>query len=237
MSIYAVNGKEPIAAWIPSLDTGLVDLIGSNDLSLSGSAVIVSSAGAGGSKAIDGTGSTSDFAHADLDISGYAAISFSFWIEKLTNSEGGQRFLRVFHSGADDIRFFSPDGLTAFNFTMDDGSTSGQLTGTVDDQWLHIVGTHDGSTQRLFINGSEVGFAAKTFDYAGAEGGIELVRALSLIDDIRIFDQDLDSTDVTALYTAQRGGNASGIVEEGITQTELNRQEIAEKFANHEVSL
>ena len=37
MTIYAVNGKEPVAAWIPSLDTAgngtttLTDLVGSNN--------------------------------------------------------------------------------------------------------------------------------------------------------------------------------------------------------------
>ena len=37
MSLYAVNGKEPVAAWIPSLDTAgngtttLTDLVGSNN--------------------------------------------------------------------------------------------------------------------------------------------------------------------------------------------------------------
>ena len=61
MSLYAVNGKEQIAAWIPSLDTAgngtttLTDLVGSNDGTLTNmdAADWVADTDAGGVRALD----------------------------------------------------------------------------------------------------------------------------------------------------------------------------------------
>jgi len=53
MSIYAVNGKTPIAAWVPTRPQNATDVIVSNDGTLTNGASVVSATGEGGSHAFD----------------------------------------------------------------------------------------------------------------------------------------------------------------------------------------
>lgn len=92
MSIYAVNGKEPIAAWIPSLDTAgngtttLTDLVGSNHGTLTNMDAAtdwVADTGAGGVRALDFDGVNDHVVFSPPAFSSTA--SFSLWVKPATN--------------------------------------------------------------------------------------------------------------------------------------------------------
>lgn len=100
MSVYAVNGKEPSSAWIPSLDTAgngtttLTDLIGSKHATLTnfaltgGSSNWVSDTESGGVRALDFDNSN-DYANiGSVDVlPSSGAMSLSWW-EKHTSAVG-----------------------------------------------------------------------------------------------------------------------------------------------------
>jgi hypothetical protein len=96
MSIYAVNGKTPVAAWIPSRDdagngtTTLNDLVGSNNGTLTNFALTgttsnwVADTGAGGIRALDfdGVNDFINFTSSAIN-GGSGTISISAWINPL----------------------------------------------------------------------------------------------------------------------------------------------------------
>jgi hypothetical protein len=100
MSIYAVNSKEPIAAWIPSLDTAgngtttLNDLIGAKHATLTNFAMAgstsnwVADTDAGGVRALDFDNSDdyADIGAVDV-LPSSGALGLSWW-EKITSSAG-----------------------------------------------------------------------------------------------------------------------------------------------------
>jgi len=123
--------------------------------------------------ALDGTNDYLDVG--TLDYTDYTAFSVSIWIKPSGTKDANARLFSIFHSGTqDDIRIFSASG-TDLGWTMDDGDASGTINTTItDDVWHHIVGTHDGSRQKLYVDGVLIGDTAKTFNYAGL-GGLTVI--------------------------------------------------------------
>lgn len=80
--------------------------------------------------------------------------------------------------------------------------------------WNHIVGTWDGSQMRLFINGVETADSptAKTgtLDESGQDltiggmAGTTTRRFRGRIDDARIYDRALNSSEILSLYNSAK---------------------------------
>ena len=97
--------------------------------------------------------------------------------------------------------------LDVSNFSVPGQACQG-TTDMTDDAWHHVIGTYDGSTLKLYIDGtlenseswaSDIG----TNDYNATIGGNEQWPAQvfkGLIDDVRIYDAALNSTDVNNIY-------------------------------------
>jgi len=144
-----------------------------------------------------------------IDITGFTGSSYSAWIKRdATGIEEYPRLLGLKHSGVDDIRLWYVSGST-FRFTMDDGSTSGEISASINTKWHHVVGTHDGLTQRLFVDGVEIGSGnAKIFDYSGASGETQIGRSAAWtsytfdgsLDDVRIYNRALSPDEISRLY-------------------------------------
>ena len=80
-------------------------------------------------------------------------------------------------------------------------------------QWYHLVGTYDGSTARLYVNGAEDG--ANSFTSTGAANSNAVhIGARSdttgsdqfdgVIDDVRIYDHALSVDEIARLYRLGR---------------------------------
>lgn len=80
--------------------------------------------------------------------------------------------------------------------------------------WLHLCGTYDGTTARLFLNGTQIASAAKTWNTVpvSANGGIHIGRgdATTLypfsgaVDDVRIYNRVLTAGEIRTL-AGQKG--------------------------------
>ena len=105
-----------------------------------------------------------------------------------------------FDDGTSTPRFFA--------ITNGSGATLNATGGDIPNQmWTHVAGTYDGSELNIYVNGTNEGTTsasgaidvssgpARIGDYIG--GGYEFP---GLIDDVRIYDRALSSSEVTALY-------------------------------------
>lgn len=160
----------------------------------------------------DGVDDYAEVPHSSsLNISG--SITLEAWV--LTNKlTGSQRILRkaigvpvsgyglrIISGGAVQFILWNPGG--GYEYLS---STMNLSTGT----WYHIVGTYDGKTQRIYINGEEKGkresvFAMNTNTYPVTIGSdsSKINPFYGIIDEIRIYNRALTQQEVKAIYQRQ----------------------------------
>jgi hypothetical protein len=184
VSIYAVNGKTPIAAWIPSLDdagngtTTLNDLVGSNNGTLTNFALTgatsnwVSDTGSGGVRALDFDG-VNDFVTTSSGTVAEGRTTFSAmaWV-KSSSTAGLKQIFARYQTTTNNRAWSMLTANTAFS-----GSPTGKELGVVitrdgdfsgpykaywtpgvfisDGDW-HLAGfTWDEGVLRLYVDGVE----------------------------------------------------------------------------------
>jgi hypothetical protein len=114
------------------------------------------------------------------------------------------------------------DNLATFGGSSDGVNADGVIQSTTaipTNQWIHMVGTYDGATMKLYLNGvlnNSAGFIKGFFpgtnDFAigGEVGGLSPGSAIStfqgLIDEPTIYSRALSSNEVLAIFTAGAGG-------------------------------
>jgi hypothetical protein len=230
MSKYAVNGKEPIAAWIPSLDsagngtTTLTDLVGSNngtlanmdaatDWVLSDSKYALDFDGTNDAVVI-GTGAT---------LSTPAEMAFAAWVRPI--STAGVDVVAA-NSDAEvvQLQWALEFNRTANKFSILANAAAVALTSTTaitQNNWYHVMFTRSGSagawTYRFFLNGQLDG-QNTTVQNPGSHSTVAIARYgaftggftfRGLIDDTRLFGQSLVLADAEYL-AQQRGVTKSG---------------------------
>jgi hypothetical protein len=239
MTIYAVNGKEPVAAWIPSLDeagngtTTLTDLVGVNNGTLTNMDAAtdwVADTDAGGVRAIEMAGgterietpssSTLNFNTGDFTICGWIRTSQTTAGIWLGHDVSGARQWNCWGNLAESsatttgyTTFFNNSG-APFAFGTEAASLSTSNT------WTHIIHIRRGTAGETWVNGSLIrsksitvvnyNIAGKIFIGAREYSGFANPLAMGF-DDIRIWDQALDSSDIAYLYNS---GNGRGRVVE-----------------------
>ena len=233
----SVNGKTPIAVWCPSRDaagngtTALNDLIGSRDGTLTNMDAAtdwVADTGAGGVRALD-FDATNDFVDlgAGLVLPGAGGLTLSWW-EKAVTTTGDFRTRFRFFTGTRGWILFRANRADYGTISWGRDAVAANVRSTVavslpsaSGLWVNfvLVGTNGANSVTpadwtLHENGvakavvAAPGLSGFTADVnrIGFDG--ILTAAGCLIDDVRIWDQALDATDVTDVYTAQRGGQA-----------------------------
>jgi hypothetical protein len=95
----------------------------------------------------------------------------------------------------------------SLSFDIDDGPRTDSPDPVDDGEWYHRVGTYDGSTARLYLDGHEVDWTSASISPAATGVFIgERVSGLDplngAINDVRIYDRALSAEEVTALYNA-----------------------------------
>jgi hypothetical protein len=213
----AVNGKMPVAAWVPSRDTAgngtttLTDLVGSNNGTLTNMDAAtdwVADTDAGGVRALEFDGANDFIAITTFSLTLPYAISL--WIKTTAT---GTRIIAEGISGT--AQLFMSSG--AIFMGIRDGGAA-QVTGpTINNgAWRSVVAVWGSATdRRLYVDGSLVGSDADSF-----ANGLQLSRLMSrignslffagLTDDFRVFDQNLVLADAQSLYASGlgRGGQA-----------------------------
>jgi hypothetical protein len=85
------------------------------------------------------------------------------------------------------------------------------FTTVTEDQWHHIVVTHDGTTTRLYLDGTNEGNATQTLSTSGSTfftGHLQYSPVHSIdgkIDELGIWDRALTTTEITELYNSGEG--------------------------------
>ena len=147
----------------------------------------------------------------NLNFGSTSPMSVETWVFR-TGSAGTQHILgkRVGCSSGDihyQLAFDSVNGL-AFN-----GSGGGALTGAQLPlfTWTHLAGTFDGTTFRLYINGTLAGTGTGTLGPAntaalviGGAGGCE--PFIGLIDEVSLYNRDLSASEIQAIFDAASAG-------------------------------
>jgi hypothetical protein len=219
MSVYAVNGKEPITAWIPSLDTAgngtntLTDLVGSNNGTLTNMDAAtdwVADTTAGGVRALDFDGSNDrvDFGTiAGQAFNDTADFSVSCWV--LARSTTGERgIVTRINSSDQGWALCVSSGTVRFPFW-----NMGPSYAISVDTWYHVVGVSSGGTRTLYVDGvlrasnadgniTTSSVATVMGRYYGDIAGFILNGRL---DDARVFNVALDLSDVEYLYNSGTG--------------------------------
>jgi hypothetical protein len=218
----SVNGKEPVAAWIPSLDTAgngttsLIDLVGDNHGTLTNMDAAtdwVADTGAGGVRALDFDGVNDYVGASDTAMpEGAAPRAFSLWVKgtgptafKYGTELSGRRVsisagssVAVAVNGHNYGKALTPDSdWHHIVVVFPEGATT-------SDQWLIY---HDGVQLTGLINLAGSPRTVNTVlsgNVFFASNG-DATYDSCVLDDVRIWDQSLDATDVAALYTRGRG--------------------------------
>ncbi len=156
-----------------------------------------------------------------IDLSGKDKVTFSVWIrinEKMPT--GHQNIFRQDKNGVPDF-YIGFDGKGIFEFALRTADGYKELEVTAGDfsewnNWVHVVGTYDGTSQKLYKNGSEVGNTNATGNVSfgsdkpfalGCRDFGELFHGS--IDEFVIWDAALTPSEIEALYTTGNGVAAS----------------------------
>ena len=192
-------------------DGGLVasyDFESSAGGTLAGGASLVQDAEKGSVLLSDG-GSFHVPASPSLDI--HNSLSLSAWIKLNSLDINGKIVIKPTDGGADPWEVYSlivSGG--SVRFILSDGSPSGE-SGMVSvplsvDVWHHVVGTYDGATMRLYVDGSLENSDTISLVIGDSDEDLIIGSYLSccsldgLIDDVAVFDYALLEEEVLELY-------------------------------------
>lgn len=138
-----------------------------------------------------------------IDITGFNGITLSAWFRMTTQSTG--RIMSIKHSGGDDIRVYCLSDKIICSF--DDGAfTNVEAAFTDTENWHHFATTYDGTTVRLYLDGSEVGTpSVESFNFASADGTTQIGRFtgdnfLGYADDARVYDRAVSPNVVRQMW-------------------------------------
>lgn len=161
-------------------------------------------------------GAVGDASHAAASYSGAliaspTAVSFMFWFYPTRTSAGGLdgniTFLSIDSTGAPGYLVVAWSNSTHLvaqftNAAGTDYSAVASVT-TAQNTWVHVAATWVSGTLLLYLNGVQVGTATTsgvlpTLSWLEA-GGLAAASAFNLgvVDDLRVFDTALSSTDIT----------------------------------------
>lgn len=214
----SVNGKSPIAAWIPSLDTAgngtttLTDLIGSRNGTLTNMDAATdwpADTDAGGVRALDFDG-VNDHVAVSTVWSPAGSASWSFWIKMNETPAnfmipvwGSTRPLDAWNVG---WGFYWTSSTTLKFFRGTFASAGVSATIATPSAWNHILVTSSASNLTFFLNGTQVSTGTVNMITASpslifGEGNSSVYNAAMRLDDVRFFETQLDSADATYLAT------------------------------------
>lgn len=202
-----------ISYW--KMDSNANDTVGSNN----GTATSVTFS-TGNGKINEGAGGLTTSSkievadHASLNMT--SAVSFAFWCN--TTSTGGQYHTFIAKGNANGYIMRVDGANSKYEMYLKLGATLRNVksaTTIVNGSWKHIVGTYDGSTMKIYVDGSLSnsasfsGSIATTSAVLGighdiTDGGNN-VHLIGAIDEVGIWSRALTSDEVSLLYNGGAG--------------------------------
>ena len=175
------------------------DIVGGSDGTVSGASSITGQVNGSSGALFDGDDDviTASGAYAS------SPITVSAWFR--VDGSGGKN-PRVVGTDDNSFRLYVENDYS-LPFDIDDGPRTDSPNPVDEGEWYHGVGTYDGSTARLYLDGHEVDWTSASISPAATGVFIgERVSGLDplngAINDVRIYDRALSAEEVTALYNA-----------------------------------
>ncbi len=150
------------------------------------------------------------------NLNGMANFSVSIWFNataKATDNEiigWGAGFVpyAIRHQANGRVRFYVSNGSkTSF----------AETNNAISKDWIHVVGSYDGSIVRLYVNGlaqtttgsltGSIHTRSDSYLAIGRQGNISDRYTLGSIDDVRIYNRALSASEISELYTFGNGGS------------------------------
>lgn len=150
------------------------------------------------------------------------AISVSVWFKLAASPSATGELVNVAGSGAQQYRISIKPATNGGQIEVDKNSAvlaTAASMGFVNGTWYHLATTYNGSTDLIYLNGSQVGSGSVLHDSAAAVTVFLAARNSTTelfagtLDDIRIFDVALTADQVTGLAAggpAGHGGVGAG---------------------------
>ena len=138
----------------------------------------------------------------------YTNNTFSAWIKPEANSSADRRIIDTTDANDDGVLLYVRGDSDKIQYAVNGSGL--QSASTYNGQWVHIVGTYDGSTQKLYINGSLDQSTSTSQTISTTTNAIIGARSFTsqttpfkgLINEVAIWDVALDADAVTALYNS-----------------------------------
>jgi len=167
-----------------------------------------------------------------LEMSDTDAVTVSTWVNKDAVQSG---WIALVQKSDRSYNLQFQNGNTPV-FTIYDSNwhTADSDITAQNGRWLHLVGTFDGSTVRMYVNGTLVGTATATeiADSGGADLGIGENLDTSgrevdaQMDEVRIYDRALSSSEARSLYNATSSGSLTTGTKVYSSSRDVNRLEL-----------
>ena len=158
-----------------------------------------------------------------LDVTG-SALTLTAWVKNSSFATGvEQRFISKANDSTEDRTYWmlgqANDGQNRLQFRLRTGGVTTTLiasTGTLPlNTWYHAAATYDGSTMRLYLNGTEVGSVAKSGSISrGRNVSVHLGRSpegsnylRGAIDDVSVYSSALSAPEIAAVAGAGAPAN------------------------------
>jgi hypothetical protein len=163
-------------------------------------------------RALEFNGSTSRITVKDSESLRVQQHTLSVWV-KATDPSIGQRriILSKEKHGAAGGYYLAYTGDTVIYKLMEGGRSARGYHNTYKTieldprQWYHFVGTFDGKTRRLYVNGKEVESVTEPMDLFHDDTPITIGTGWKgLIDEVIILDRCLTAAEVRRLYTSSK---------------------------------
>ena len=138
----------------------------------------------------------------------YTNNTFSAWIKPEANSSADRRIIDTTDGNDDGLLLYVRGDNDKIQYSVNGSGL--QSASTYNGQWVHVVGTYDGSTQKLYINGSLDQSTSTSQTISTTTNAIIGARSYTsqtspfkgLINEVAIWDVALDADAITALYNS-----------------------------------
>ena len=161
-----------------------------------------------GCLSFNGTDQYIDFGNPVALPAGTSPRSMTGWAKSTTTAAGYRWIMAYGTGGTGQAMFIGMNGTTLYGGGYGDDIT---VNGFWDTNWHHIALTYDGTTARLYADGTERANAAKnwnlvrTLAYIGRQVNGAAEYWNGQIDDVRVYNRVLSPAEITLMSSGQSG--------------------------------